>query len=183
MTKIHPQASIAKDATVEGDVTLGPGVRIRPGARVIAEKDSSITIGENTIVMENAVVRATARHDTVIGSHVLIGPQTHIVGATIADEVFVATGASVFHGAKIGKGSEIRINAVVHLRSRLPPGTTVPIGWVAVGDPLKILSPDQHDAIWSAQAPLDFPGFVYGLERSRSDLIVALTQQLSKELG
>ncbi len=35
------------------------------------------------------------------------------------DEVFIATGAAIFHGAHLGKGSQIRINAVVHLKSYL----------------------------------------------------------------
>jgi len=42
----------------------------------------------------------------------------------------------------------------------------VPIGWVAVGDPAHILPPDQHDAIWAIQKPLDFPATAYGLSRS-----------------
>jgi hypothetical protein len=41
----------------------------------------------------------------------------------------------------------------------------VPIGWVAVGDPARILPPDRHDEIWAVQAALDFPGVVFGLKR------------------
>ena len=36
----------------------------------------------------------------------------------------------------MGKGSLVRTNAVVHLRTSLPAGTVVPLGWVAIGDPL-----------------------------------------------
>ncbi len=183
MPAIHADARVEEGATVSGDVTLGAGVRVRSGARIIAEHGGSITIDGPTIVMENAVVRATKRHSTRIGAHVLIGPQAHIVGATVETEVFIATGAAVFHGARIGRGAEVRINAVVHLRTRLPEGATVPIGWVAVGNPVQILPPDQHDAIWAAQAPLDFPGFVYGLDRTRADLMVALTRNMAEALS
>ena len=41
----------------------------------------------------------------------------------------------------------------------------MPIGWVAVGDPAKILPPDRHDEIWAAQKPLDFPKTVFGVDR------------------
>ena len=47
----------------------------------------------------------------------------------------------------------------------LPPGSTVPIGWIAVGDPAQILPPDRHEDIWAIQRELDFPGTVYGIPR------------------
>ena len=51
------------------------------------------------------------------------------------------------------------------MNTRLPAGTVVPIGWVAVGDPATILPPDRHDEIWAVQQTLDFPGTVYGVGR------------------
>ena len=47
----------------------------------------------------------------------------------------------------------------------LPAQATVPIGWVAIGDPAKIYPPDKHDEIWKTQRQLDFLGEVFGLER------------------
>jgi len=38
----------------------------------------------------------------------------------------------------------VRIGGIVQVNSVLPPGTTVPIGWVAVGGPAKIYPLDQH---------------------------------------
>jgi hypothetical protein len=51
------------------------------------------------------------------------------------------------------------------LETVVPDGATVPIGWIAVGDPARILPPDQHDAIWAIQKPRDFPATAYGLNR------------------
>ncbi|GGB06531.1 hypothetical protein GCM10011491_38310 [Brucella endophytica] len=180
---IDPDAWVAQDATVCGDVIIGAGSRIMHGARLVAEAGGSIRIGRNCIVLENAVIRATSRHDCSIGDHCLLGPNSHVAGAQIDDEVFVATGAAVFHGAQIGRGAEVRINGTVHLRTRLEPGSTVPIGWVAVGDPAQILPPDQHEAIWALQKPLDFPGFVYGVDRNSPDVMKSITSGLSKALG
>jgi carbonic anhydrase/acetyltransferase-like protein (isoleucine patch superfamily) len=84
--------------------------------------------------------------------------------------VFIATGASVFHSAHICSNSEVRINGVVHLKTRLEEGSVVPIGWVAVGNPAAILPPDKHDEIWEKQAPLDFPLSVYGLQRADANV-------------
>lgn len=131
----------------------------------------------------SSVIRATSRHACSIGDHCIVGPNSHVVGAQIDGEVFIATGAAVFHGAQIGRGSEVRINGTVHLRTRLEPGSTVPIGWIAVGDPAQILPPDQHEAIWALQKTLDFPGFVYGVDRSSPDLMKNITSRLSDGLG
>ncbi|WP_425624675.1 hypothetical protein [Agrobacterium radiobacter] len=128
-------------------------------------------------------IRATSRHDCSIGDHCIVGPNSHVVGAQIDAEVFVATGAAVFHGAQIGQGSEVRINGTVHLRTRLQAGCTVPIGWVAVGDPAQILSSDQHEAIWEIQKTLDFPGFVYGVDRAAPNVMNTITSRLSDALG
>lgn len=181
--EISPHARVSPESTVQGRVTIGPGCRILAGARIVAEGGGRIDLGRNCIVLENAVIRATARQNCRIGDHCLIGPQAHVVGATLSDEVFVATGAAVLHGAVIGKGAEVRVHAVVHLRTILAAGATVPIGWVAVGNPARILPPDQHAAIWEVQHPLDFPGFVYGLDRSDPDLMRQITTRLSEELG
>jgi len=72
----------------------------------------------------------------------------------------------VFNGARIESHAEVRVNAVVHLLSRVPAGAVVPIGWVAVGDPAEILPPDRHEEIWAIQKPLDFPKAVFGVARA-----------------
>lgn len=178
--RIHPTAYVAESATVCGDVRIGPNSRIMHGARIVAE-GKKISLGEYCIVLENAVVRSTARFSTEIGNNCLIGPNAHIVGCQIDDEVFIATGASVFHGAILERNSEVRINGVVHLKTRLSSGQTVPIGWVAIGDPASILSPDKHDEIWKIQESLNFPKEVYGCSRGES-LMKEVTEMMSDSL-
>jgi carbonic anhydrase/acetyltransferase-like protein (isoleucine patch superfamily) len=162
--QIDASAYVAPTATICGNVSIAAGVRVMFGACVVAE-DAPITIGEDSIVMENAVLRSTEEHSLHIGQNCLIGPNAHVVGCLVGDCVFIATGVSIFHGAKLGFGCEVRVNGVVHLRTALPPHATVPIGWVAVGDPAQIFPPDRHDDIWAVQEPLNFPKFVYGVER------------------
>lgn len=180
--RIHPTAVVAATAVVSGDVTIGPDSQVLHGAVITAE-GGPITLGENVIVMENALIRATSTNPVHIGDHVLVGPMASVSGATIGDEVFLATGTRVFNGARIGERSEVRINAVVHLRTTLPPETVVPIGWVAVGDPLEILPPNEHERIWESQRELDFPGYVFGLDRSTPDLMVQLTERYGRSLS
>ena len=179
--EIDPSAYVAPNALACGDVRIGPDCRIMFGAQVIAE-GGSIVLGRECIVMENAVLRATARHALSMGDNCLVGPNAHVVGCDVEDQVFIATGAAVFHGARLGKGSEVRVNGVVHLRTALPPGAVVPIGWVAVGDPATILPPDQHEQIWAIQRPLDFPLTVYGLAREEADM-VKITRRVAASLA
>jgi carbonic anhydrase/acetyltransferase-like protein (isoleucine patch superfamily) len=181
--RIDRSAWIAPDATVCGDVVIGPGARVMHGARLVGEGGGAISLGRDCIVMENAVVRASRRHACTIKNHCLIGPNAHVTGAVLEEQVFVATGAAIFHGALLGRGAEVRVHATVHLRTRLEPGAIVPIGWVAVGNPATILPPDQHDRIWAIQEPLDFPEWVYGFDRDTPDLMVQVTRRLSEALG
>jgi len=127
MAQIHPSAWVAPTAVVTGDVTVGAGSRVLHGA-VLTGDAGAVTIGADVLVMENAVLRGRADHPLTIGDAVLVGPHAHLNGATVEDEVFIATGVSVFAGARVGHGSELRINSVLHVRSTLPPGTVVPIG-------------------------------------------------------
>jgi carbonic anhydrase/acetyltransferase-like protein (isoleucine patch superfamily) len=180
--RIHPDAVVAATAVISGDVEIGADCQILHGAVITAE-GGPITLGENVIVMENALIRATSTNPVHIGDHVLIGPMASVSGAVVEDEVFLATGTRVFNGAHIGRGSEVRINAVVHLRTTLPPESTVPIAWVAVGEPLQILPPHEHEQIWAAQRELDFPGYVFGLDRETPDLMVQLTERYGRGLS
>lgn len=180
--RIHPDAVVAPTAVISGDVTIGAGCQVLHGAVITAE-GGPITLGDHVIVMENALVRASAAQPVHIGSHVLVGPMASISGATVADEVFLATGTRVFNGARIGAHSEVRINAVVHLRTVLPPESVVPIGWVAVGDPAQLLPPEKHEEIWALQHELDFPGYVFGLDRDTPDLMVQLAERYGASLA
>jgi len=182
--RIHPSAYVAPTATVCGNVEIGKDTRILFGTSIVAE-GGSIKIGSNCIILENAVVRSSPKYSTQISDHTLIGPHTHVVGCRIEECVFIATGASIFHGAYIGRGSEVRINGIVHLKTQLPPNTTVPIGWIAIGNPAQILPPNEHDKIWAIQKPLNFPRSVYEVERPPAGKTVMpeITTQYSKWLG
>ena len=178
--RIDPAAWVAPNAVICGNVRIGPSCRVMFGAQVIAE-GGSISVGRECIIMENAVLRSSARHSLSISNNCLIGPNAHVVGCTLEDEVFIATGAAVFHGARLGKGSEVRINGVVHLKTYLAAGETVPIGWIAVGNPAQVLPPGEHERIWHIQKPLDFPFTVYGIERDEATT-GKITHRLSEVL-
>ena len=162
---IAPTAYVAPNAIISGDVRIGRDSRILFGA-VVTDDGGGVEIGNECIVMEQALIRGRAGHPTRIADHVLIGPFSHVNGAQIEEGAFLATGASIFPGARVGPRVEIRINGVVHVNTVVPAETVVPIGWVAVGNPCRILPPGAHDQIWSIQKNLDFPGTVLGVQRT-----------------
>ncbi|MFC4241764.1 gamma carbonic anhydrase family protein [Gryllotalpicola reticulitermitis] len=129
----------------------------------MSAEDGEVIIGEDTVVMEQALVRGRATHPARIGAAVMIGPHVHVNGSHVEDEAFIATGAALFPGSRVGAGAEVRINGVVQVNTALPAGAVVPIGWVAVGDPASILPPDRHEEIWAVQRELGFVETVYGV--------------------
>jgi len=164
--QIDPGAWVAPTAVLSGDVRVGPGSCVLHGA-VLNADGGAVRIGANCVIMENAVLRGTPRHPLTVGDHVLAGPNSYLTGATIGDEVFIATGAMVFNGATMGAASSVALGGAVHIGCVVPPQTRIPIGWVAVGDPARLYPPGEADSI---RAGLEEAGgflpFVFGTDRS-----------------
>lgn len=161
---IHETARIAPNAVICGEVTIGANCSVGFGAVLTAES-GAIVVGRDCVIMDTAVIRGVKDNPVSIGDNVLIGPRAYLTGCTVGDSAFLATGSTVFNGATIGARAEVRVNGIVHLRTSLPAGACVPLGWIAVGNPARILPPEAHEEIWAIQKPLDFPGFVFGVER------------------
>jgi gamma-carbonic anhydrase len=182
MANIDPTASVAPSAIITGDVTIGPQSRILHGA-VLNGDHGAIHVGTDVVVMEHALLRGRADHPLSLGDAILVGPHTHLNGTQVDDEVFIATGASLFPGSEVGARCELRINSVLHVNSRLEPDTVVPIGWIAAGRPAQLFSPDRHEELWQVQEPLDFPGTVYGVLRGTSMREMMRRQSEAYRLG
>ena len=161
---VDPTAYVAPTAVLCGDVRVGPESRVLFGAVATAE-DGYVEIGARCIVMENALLRGREAHPVVLADDVLVGPHAHVNGSEVGTGSFLATGSALFPHSRLGRGVEIRVNGVVHVNTVLEDNALVPIGWVAVGNPARILAPWDHDEIWRIQAALDFPRTVYGLPR------------------
>jgi gamma-carbonic anhydrase len=165
--QVDPSAYVAPTAVLCGDVRVGAESRVLFGAVASAE-DGVVEIGARCVVMENALLRGREDHPVKLGDDVLVGPHAHVNGSQVGDGCFLATGCSLFPGSRLGREVEVRINGVVHVNSVLEDGAMVPIGWVAVGKPARIIAPEDHDEIWRIQEALDFPRTVYGLRRDAS---------------
>jgi carbonic anhydrase/acetyltransferase-like protein (isoleucine patch superfamily) len=149
---VDPEAYVAPTAVLSGQVRVGPGSCVLHGA-VLTADGGPVEVGASCVIMEHAVLRGTARHPLAMGDHVLAGPHSYLTGCRIDDEVFIATGAMVFNGARMGRASSVALGGAVH------------IGCVAIGDPARLYPPDEAGQI---RAGLEEAGgflpFVFGTD-------------------
>lgn len=148
--KVDPDAYVAPNAVVSGDVTIEEGCSILFGAVVVSE-GAPVAIGANTVVMENAVLRASGGSVTqfplTIGESCIIGPSAYVAGATVEPGCFIASGARVFNGAVLEEGSTVALGAIVQIDTRVPAGVRVPMQHIAFGDPAAIYPPREAEKV------------------------------------
>jgi carbonic anhydrase/acetyltransferase-like protein (isoleucine patch superfamily) len=143
---IHSSAYVAPTATIAGDVTIGAESAVLHGAVITAE-GAPVTIGAHTVIMENAVVKASGgsalKFPCSIGDRCIVGPHAYVVGASLANGCFVASGARILN------------------KARVKAGESVPILHIAYGDPATIAPPERAPEI---HAKPDFYADVFNLE-------------------
>lgn len=187
--QVDSSVFVAPTAVLVGNVAVTKDARVMYGA-VVDSEGSRIEIGECTIVCENAVLRATAsgdrEHPVLIGDHVFIGPHATLLGCRVEPCSYIATGATVLHGAVIHSGAVVAVGALVHANSVVPGGFFVPPNTVAIGDPIKIYSPDEKEALAEAIKSIGFVKIAFGIEAAWEDRISRYrqtTEVRSKEFG
>jgi carbonic anhydrase/acetyltransferase-like protein (isoleucine patch superfamily) len=162
--KIHSSAYVAPSATISGDVTVGADCAVLHGAVITAE-GAAVTIGSQSVVMENAVLKASGgsalQYPLAIGDRCIVGPGAYVVGATIGNGCFVASGARIFNGAVLEDGSGLALGAIVHVKARLRAGESVPMLHIAYGNPATIVPPEKAPQV---HANVDFFADVFNLE-------------------
>jgi carbonic anhydrase/acetyltransferase-like protein (isoleucine patch superfamily) len=162
--KIHSSAYVAPSATISGDVTIGPGCAVLHGAVLVSE-GAPLTIGAQSVVMENAVLKASGgtalQFPLSVGERCIIGPQAYVVGATVGNGCFIASGAKIFNGAILEDASGVALGGIVHVKSRLPKGGSVPMQHIAVGNPATIYAPEKAPEL---RDKINFYADVFNLE-------------------
>ena len=185
--QLESSVYVAPNASIIGKVNIGPKSRVMYGA-VIDSEGSEVEIGECSIICENAVIRATASgdvdHPVLIGDHVFVSPQTTLIGCTVESYSYVATGATVLQGATIHKGAIVAVGAFVHAKAAIPSEFFVPPNTVAIGDPVRIFSPDEKDTLVDAIRSIGFTKIAFDVESQIQDRLSVMktsTEVRSKE--
>jgi len=90
-----------------------------------------IYVGAHSNVQDGAVLHGDPECPTVLGTHVTVGHQAVIHGATVEDGSLIGIGAIVLNGVRVGSGSIIGAGAVV--TKDIPPQSLV------MGVPAKVI--------------------------------------------
>jgi carbonic anhydrase/acetyltransferase-like protein (isoleucine patch superfamily) len=176
---VDPSAFVAPTATLVGDVRVGPRARVMYGAVLDAEA-SRVEVGECAIVCEHAVLRATAAGGTerpvVLGDHAFVGPHATLLGCHVGRCAYLATGVTVLHAARVGAGGSVAVGALVHAGAVVPDELFVPPNMLAVGDPVRLLPPDDPQALGEAVRSTGFARLAFGVEAVWEDRIARYEQ-------
>ncbi len=163
---------VAPTAVLVGRLHVGRRSRIMYGA-ILDSEGSRIEIGECTIICENAVLRATASgdvdHPVLIGDHVFISPHATVLGCMVEPCSYIATGATVLQGATIHSGAVVAVGALVHANTVVPGEFFVPPNTIAIGDPMKVYSPEEKDALANAIKSIGFAKTAFGIDAQWED--------------
>jgi carbonic anhydrase/acetyltransferase-like protein (isoleucine patch superfamily) len=184
--KIDPTAWIAPNAVVSGAVTIGAGSRVLYGAVLTADGRAPLTVGAECVIMENAVLRAAGRYPLTLGDRVLVGPHAHLSGCTIGSRCYIATGAMVFNGARLGETCMVALDAKVHIDTELADNTFVPMGFIAYGRPGQLHAPEQAPLVHEQLTRRGFLDYVFGPElqgRTRAQMMDVVMTRYTRSLG
>lgn len=182
---IHTSANMDESVIIKGNVSIGENTYIAPGV-IINATHGSIEIGANTVIMENAIIRSSAKFDCKIGNNVLIGPKACITGATIHNACFIATNATIFHSSEILSGSVVAVNGIVHIGTYCPENTYIKINHVAFGNPAVIYAPTEIDALHTELRKLGFAKYVYDMDvtgMSATEVYTAMTNLIVQRMS
>ena len=185
--KLDSSVFIAPTATIIGKISIGKDSRIMFGS-ILDSEGSKIEIGEYSIICENAVHRATASGaqecPVIIGDHVFISPQSTLIGCKVESYSYIATGATILQGAVIQSGAAVAVGAFVHANTVVPANSFIPPNNIAIGDPIKIYSPDDQDGLAKAIKSIEFAKVAFDVDakwENRIDRYKKATKVRSKE--
>jgi hypothetical protein len=136
--------------------------------------------------MEQAALRAAGRWSCELGDSALVGPHADLSGCPAGRGRFVATGAMVFDGARLGAASVVALGGKAHVETDLPAETFGPIGFIAIGRPGRICPPSDAPAVHEDLDRIGFLRHVFGVDpagRPRIDVMTEAMARSARALG
>ncbi|MFI6344225.1 gamma carbonic anhydrase family protein [Streptomyces sp. NPDC050560] len=131
---VAPGAFTAPGATLVGAVRVAEGASVWFGA-VLRAEFATITVGEGANIQDNAVVHVDEGFPADIGRDVSVGHNAVVHGATVGEGSLVGMNATVLNGSVIGPGCLVAAGTVVLA------GTVVPEGSLVAGVPGRVRRP------------------------------------------
>jgi gamma-carbonic anhydrase len=137
--RIHPSVFIAAGAYIIGDVTIGENSSVWFNA-VIRGDVHYIKIGAGVNIQDLCMLHVTRdTYPLTVGNYVTVGHGAVLHGCTVNDAVLVGMRATVLDGATIGSYSLIAAGSVVR------EGFVIPEGVLVAGVPARIVRELRED--------------------------------------
>ncbi len=155
---------------------------------VLDSEGSEINIGDCTVICENAVLRATAvgnkKYPVTVGDNVFVSPHATLIGCQVHSSSYIATGATVLQGAIIHSGAAIAVGAFIHANTVIPSEIFIPPNNIAIGNPMKLYSPDDKEGLAKAIKSIEFAKTAFDIDvkwENRIERYKQATKVRSKE--
>lgn len=138
---------VAKGAQIIGKVTIKENSSVWFNA-VIRGDSSTIELGKNTNVQDNAVIHTSRKSKVVVGDNVTIGHGAIVHGCTIGSNVLIGMGSILLDNVVIGD------NCIIGAGSLVTQNKVIPDGSLVYGNPAKIVrnitQEEIEHIIWNA---------------------------------
>ena len=141
----------AEGSRVIGKVSIGENSSVWYNAVIRADLGdlTPVRIGRCTNIQDNAVIHVAHGYGVSIGDYVTIGHSAIIHGCEVGSHTLIGMGAIVLNGARIGK------NCVIGAGTLITQGKQIPDGSVVFGTPATIrravTKKDLEETEYSAQ--------------------------------
>jgi carbonic anhydrase/acetyltransferase-like protein (isoleucine patch superfamily) len=89
---------------------------------------------------------------------------------------YLATGVTVLQAAHVRAGGSIAVGALVHAGTVIPGEFFLPPNMIAVGDPVRVLPPDDPTALGEAVRSTGFARLAFGVEAVWEDRLARYEQ-------
>ena len=123
MPTIPASCYVDQSAQVLGDVTLGENTSVWMNA-VLRGDVHSIRVGANSNVQDCAVLHGQRNlYAVTVGDWVTIGHNATVHGCTVEDAVLVGMGVVILNDCRIGEGSILAAGTVLPEHTVVPPRT------------------------------------------------------------
>ena len=122
--KIAENVYIAPGAKLSGDVTIGENSSVFFNAVIRGDVDA-ITIGRFTNIQDNCVLHSSMNLPISIGDGVTVGHSAIVHGCTIGDNVLIGMGSIIMNGVEIGSNSVIAAGSIVTEGKKIEPYSLV----------------------------------------------------------
>ena len=151
---VHGTVFVAPGVHILGDVTIGEDSSVWFNA-VVRGDVHHIRIGRRTNIQDLCVVHVTHdTHPTVLGDEVTVGHHVVLHGCTVSDRVLIGMGAILMDGVVIGEDSIVGAGALVTEQTIVPPKSLV------LGSPAKIKRPvTEEELAWIRESAANYIGY------------------------